>query len=114
MDLAVDLLNGILALAALYAIVDAALRVGARMRGRPRHADSVGWAFAQFPFFLLEPDVDIFNASAPPVTLKILTVALAAGAAVLLPSYQYLLKIFKSRPKHRHFRMDSAIERDPK
>ena len=105
-------LNGILALAPLC-VVDAALRVGARMRGRPRHADPVGWAFAQFPF-LLEPDVDIFNASAPPVTLKILTVALAASAVVLLPSYQYLLKIFKSRPKHRHFRMDSAIERDPK
>jgi cytochrome d ubiquinol oxidase subunit II len=60
-----------------------------------------GWAFAQFPY-LLEPDVDIYNAAAPSITLHILAGALAAGALILLPSYRYLLNVFKSRPNHRH------------
>jgi cytochrome d ubiquinol oxidase subunit II len=63
-----------------------------------------GWAFAQFPY-LLEPDVDIYNAAAPQITLDVLAAALAVGALILLPSYQYLLKVFKSHPtpaRHRN------------
>jgi cytochrome bd ubiquinol oxidase subunit II len=62
-----------------------------------------GWAFAQFPY-LLEPDVDIYNAAAPSITLHILAGALAAGALILLPSYRYLLNVFKSRPNHRRIK----------
>lgn len=53
-----------------------------------------GWALAQFPY-LLEPDLTIFNAAAPPRALDILAIALAAGASILLPSYRYMLIVFK-------------------
>jgi len=67
-----------------------------------------GWAFAQFPY-LLEPDVDIYNAAAPQITLDVLAGALAMGALILLPSYQYLLKVFKSHPNR--VRRPSPAER---
>jgi len=93
-------LNGIFALAALYAL-------WRRRFERARffavgHVTLIlwGWAFAQFPN-LLEPDVDIYNAAAPPITLQILAGALAAGALILLPSYRYLLKVFKDHPNRR-------------
>jgi cytochrome d ubiquinol oxidase subunit II len=59
-----------------------------------------GWAFAQFPY-LLEPDLDIYNAAAPPITLHILAGALTAGAFILFPSYRYLMLVFKSHREHR-------------
>jgi len=59
-----------------------------------------GWAFAQFPY-LIEPDLDIYNAGAPPITLHLLAGALTAGAFILFPSYRYLMVVFKSH-RHRH------------
>jgi cytochrome bd ubiquinol oxidase subunit II len=56
----------------------------------------VGWSVAQFPQ-LIVPDVDIFNSAAPAVTLRLLVIALALGALVLLPSLYYLFHIFKGR-----------------
>jgi cytochrome d ubiquinol oxidase subunit II len=54
----------------------------------------LGWAFDQFPY-LIEPDLTISSAAAPPITLELLLVALVAGAIVLFPSYYYLFRIFK-------------------
>jgi cytochrome d ubiquinol oxidase subunit II len=54
----------------------------------------LGWAFAQFPS-LVEPDVTIGSAAAPPLTLELLLSALIVGAIVLFPSYYYLFRIFK-------------------
>jgi cytochrome d ubiquinol oxidase subunit II len=54
----------------------------------------LGWGLAQFPH-LVTPDVTIQNAAAPESTLKLLLLALGAGAAVLVPSLLYLLQIFK-------------------
>jgi cytochrome bd ubiquinol oxidase subunit II len=54
----------------------------------------VGWGLAQFPH-LVTPDVSIQNAAAPESTLKLLLLALGAGAVVLLPSLFYLFQIFK-------------------
>jgi cytochrome d ubiquinol oxidase subunit II len=54
----------------------------------------VGWGLAQFPH-LVTPDVTIQNAAAPESTLKLLLLALGAGAVVLLPSLFYLFQIFK-------------------
>ena len=54
----------------------------------------VGWALAEFPH-LVTPDVTIQNAAAPESTLKLLLLALGAGAVVLLPSLLYLFQIFK-------------------
>ncbi|HEY3579956.1 MAG TPA: cytochrome d ubiquinol oxidase subunit II [Pyrinomonadaceae bacterium] len=54
----------------------------------------LGWAFAQFPN-LVEPDITITSAAAPPLTLELLLGALVLGAIVLFPSYYYLFRIFK-------------------
>ena len=57
----------------------------------------LGWSSAQFPH-LVVPDVDIFEAAAPAITLRLLATALAIGAVVLLPSLYYLFRVFK-RPR---------------
>ncbi len=101
-------LNSLLALAALYGLWTRRFPL-ARVCAVGHVALILwGWAFAQFPY-LLEPDVDIFNAAAPPITLQILAGALAAGALILLPSYRYLLKVFKGHTNHR---MGAVIARD--
>jgi cytochrome bd ubiquinol oxidase subunit II len=56
----------------------------------------VGWALAQFPH-LVTPDITIHNAAAPESTLKLLLLALGAGAVALLPSLLYLFQIFKGQ-----------------
>jgi len=53
-----------------------------------------GWAAAQFPY-IVEPDITIYNAAAPPATLRLLLIALVAGALVLFPSFYYLFRVFK-------------------
>lgn len=55
----------------------------------------LGWAFAQFPH-LVEPDITLWSAAAPRITLQLLLGALAAGALLLFPSYYYLFRIFKA------------------
>jgi cytochrome bd ubiquinol oxidase subunit II len=54
----------------------------------------VGWGLAQFPH-LVTPDLTLQNAAAPESTLRLLLLALGAGAVVLLPSLLYLFRIFK-------------------
>lgn len=62
----------------------------------------VGWSTAQFPH-LIVPDIDIAASAAPAATLRLLALALALGALVLLPSLYYLFRIFKrSRPRQSH------------
>lgn len=55
----------------------------------------LGWAFAQYPY-LVEPDITVESAAAPPITLQLLLGALTAGAILLFPSYYYLFRVFKS------------------
>ena len=55
-----------------------------------------GWLFAQYPY-IVPPALSIRDAAAPAVTLRLLAIGLAAGAAVLLPSLRYLLRTFKGR-----------------
>ena len=54
----------------------------------------VGWSVAQYPH-LVTPDVTVVNASAPDLTLRLLVLALGAGAIVLLPSLAFLFHLFK-------------------
>jgi cytochrome bd ubiquinol oxidase subunit II len=54
----------------------------------------LGWGAAQYPY-LVEPDITIQDAAAPPVTLRLLLIALGAGALVLFPSIYFLFRIFK-------------------
>ncbi len=56
----------------------------------------VGWCLAQYPN-LVTPDVTVTNAHAPEITLRLLVVALGAGAIVLLPSLAFLFHIFKGK-----------------
>lgn len=59
-----------------------------------------GWSSAQFPHVIV-PDVNIYDDAAPQITLRLLAIALGAGALVLLPSLYYLFRIFKGRGEPR-------------
>lgn len=54
----------------------------------------LGWGAAQFPY-LVEPDITIAGAAAPPATLRLLLIALGAGALLLFPALYLLFRIFK-------------------
>ena len=54
-----------------------------------------GRAFAQFPCIVV-PNLTIYNSSSSPTTIDMLAGALMAGSVLLLPSYKYLLEVFKS------------------
>jgi cytochrome d ubiquinol oxidase subunit II len=53
-----------------------------------------GWAAAQYPY-IVPPDLTLQSAAAPPVTLRLLLIALILGALVLFPSFFYLYRVFK-------------------
>lgn len=55
-----------------------------------------GWSLAQYPY-LIEPSLTIYDAAAPAATLRLMLLALVAGALILFPSLFYLYKIFKGR-----------------
>lgn len=55
-----------------------------------------GWGFARSPV-LLAPELTIESAAAPRETLRLLVVALVAGAIVLVPSLYWLFRVFKTR-----------------
>lgn len=59
------------------------------------------WGIAQFPY-LVPPYLTVFNASAPEITLRLLTVALFLGALLLFPSLFYLFRIFKGKSIFGH------------
>ncbi len=54
-----------------------------------------GWAWTQFPW-LLPPDRTISSLAAPRITLQLTLGALAVGTFILLPSFVYLFRVFKS------------------
>jgi cytochrome d ubiquinol oxidase subunit II len=56
----------------------------------------IGWALAQYPY-LVVPDITITNAATAPATLRLLLWTLALGTVVLLPSFAYLLYVFRGR-----------------
>jgi cytochrome d ubiquinol oxidase subunit II len=55
-----------------------------------------GWALAQYPFIVV-PDVTIYSAAAPKITLRFLLVALGLGSLILFPSFFYLFRVFKGQ-----------------
>ncbi len=54
----------------------------------------LGWGAAQYPF-LVRPDLTIPSAASPYATLRLLLIALGAGAVFLLPAIFVLLRVFK-------------------
>ena len=59
-----------------------------------------GWMIAQYPY-LIPPTLTIRGAAAPTATLRLLAAGLAGGAAILLPSLGYMLRIFKSGKREK-------------
>jgi cytochrome d ubiquinol oxidase subunit II len=55
-----------------------------------------GWGLAQYPS-LVTPDVTVDNAHAPEITLRLLVLALAVGAILLLPSLFFMFHLFKGK-----------------
>jgi cytochrome d ubiquinol oxidase subunit II len=55
-----------------------------------------GWGLAQFPY-LVEPDLTFTNSAAPDNVLRLVLIALSAGAVLLFPSLWYLFRVFKAR-----------------
>ncbi len=55
-----------------------------------------GWAWTQFPW-LLPPEHTITELAAPRITLELTLGALAIGTLILLPSFVYLFRVFKTR-----------------
>jgi cytochrome d ubiquinol oxidase subunit II len=53
-----------------------------------------GWAAGQYPY-LVVPDLTLQNTAGPAATLRLLLIALIAGAVVLFPSFYYLYRVFK-------------------
>ena len=58
-----------------------------------------GWALAQYPY-LVRPELTIHNSAAPQPTMRALLWALAAGGALLFPSYWYLFSVFKGKTQN--------------
>jgi cytochrome d ubiquinol oxidase subunit II len=56
-----------------------------------------GWGLAQFPA-LVGPSVTVSGAAAPAAELRAMAIALAAGAAILLPALWLLSGAFRRRP----------------
>jgi cytochrome bd ubiquinol oxidase subunit II len=52
-----------------------------------------GWVMSQYPH-LVKPDLSLFDAAAPAVTLRLMLTALALGSVILLPSLYYLFRVF--------------------
>jgi cytochrome d ubiquinol oxidase subunit II len=56
-----------------------------------------GWGFAQFPY-LLPPNLTLESAAAPQTVLRPVLWVLGLGSLVLLPSFHFLFRVFKSNP----------------
>jgi cytochrome d ubiquinol oxidase subunit II len=92
--LPVHLFTGVSAVLALWGLWSRRYRI-ARLASAAQVIGILwGWALAQYPF-IVPPTLTIANAAAPAITLRLTTIALAAGAGVLLPSLAYLFRVFK-------------------
>ena len=95
---ALHFLTAVFATGAFYALWTRQYRLARVCAAAQVSLILLGWAFAQYPH-LVEPDITIFSAAAPRITLQLLLAALVLGAVLLFPSYYYLFRIFKSEPQ---------------
>jgi cytochrome d ubiquinol oxidase subunit II len=100
--LGLHVLTAIFALGAFYALWTRKYRLARFCAAAQVVMILLGWAAAQFPF-LVEPDVTIYNAAAPGITLRLLLGALCSGAVLLFPSYYYLFRVFKGETAFERF-----------
>lgn len=87
--------TGIAAITALYSLWSRRYRLARIATAAQVIGILWGWALAQYPF-IVPPELTIADAAAPAITLKLVSLALALGAVVLLPSLAYLFRVFKN------------------
>jgi cytochrome d ubiquinol oxidase subunit II len=92
----VHLITGITAIAAFWSLYTRRYRLARIATAAQVIGILWGWALAQYPY-IVPPELTITNAAAPSITLKLVGIALAVGAVVLLPSLAYLFRVFKSQ-----------------
>ena len=93
---ALHIFTAIFALGAFYTLWTRRYRLARVLAAGQVTLILLGWAFAQYPH-LVEPNITLTSAAAPPSTLRLLFGALVAGAILLFPSYYYLFIIFKAK-----------------
>ena len=86
--------TGLAAVTAMWGLWSRQYRAARLAAGSQVALILVGWVFAQYPF-LVPPDLSIEFSAGPAVTLRLVLIALAAGAVLLVPSLRYLFRIFK-------------------
>lgn len=102
-----QLVTASMALATVWALVTRRYKVARVAAALQVSALMWGWAGAQFPALI--PGVhSIESAAAPYITLKLVTIGLAGGAVVLVPSLWYLFRVFKSDTTSAFERVDTA------
>jgi len=88
--------TGVAALTAFWALATRRYRLARVAAAAQVSLVLWGWVWSQFPY-LVPPDITIAAAASPRATLRLVLVALAAGALVLIPSLAYLFRVFKGK-----------------
>ncbi len=96
-SLVLHLATGIAATAAIGALWTRRYRLARVAAGAQVSCILWGWALSQYPY-IIPSTLTVRAAAAPRVTLELLLVGLAIGAALLIPSLRYLFKTFSGRP----------------
>ncbi len=88
------------ALVALWSLLRLRFRIARIAAAAQVACILLGWGLAQYPY-LVVPDVTVAGSAGAPATLRMVSWALAAGGALLLPSFLWLFRVFKARPDRR-------------
>ncbi len=84
------------AVSALWALWDRRYPLARWLAAAQASLIVLGWGLSQYPY-LVAPDLTIAGAAALPEVLRPVLWVLAAGGALLAPSFWYLFRIFKGR-----------------
>lgn len=84
-----------LALGNLLSLWFARYRAARLFAGATATAVILGWGFAMFPV-MVQPDLSVFNAAAPTEVLWSTLGILGAGSTILLPSFYWLYRVFRT------------------
>ncbi len=93
--LRMHIVTAIAAIASIVALVRRSYRLARLAAAAQATFILWGWAWSQYPL-LIPPNLSISALAAPHATLRIVLTVLAVGTVILLPSFVYLFRIFKS------------------
>lgn len=97
-SLPVLLAGGVLFAASAWAVFGRRYRLSRMFAAGQVVLMLLGWALAQRPY-LIYPDVTIYDAAAPPETIRFLLFSFPVGALFLVPSLWLLFRVFKAAPR---------------